>query len=138
METKTKKWRDHGGEDAVWVKLAVPATGKFRDGLVAVAEQTGVARSAIYHLALRRGLASLQEKGVNLRDLMGLVPSLGFRRGKRCPPRPRAEANPDVSLYFVLGSLRGGLSSTLIRRSLRGIEGMAEGVWRSATGADVS
>ena len=87
METKTKELQDRGGQDEVWVKLAVPATGKFRDGLVAVADQTGVARSAIYHLALRRGLASLQEKSVDARDLMGLLPSLDFRRGKRSRPK---------------------------------------------------
>ena len=72
---KTRELWDHGGEDAVWFELSVPTTGKFRDGLVAVADQTGVARSAIYHLALRRGLESLRAKGFDTRDLTGLVPS---------------------------------------------------------------
>ena len=45
MATKTKKWRDQRGEDAVWVKLAVPVTGKLRDGLVAVARRAGVTRA---------------------------------------------------------------------------------------------
>ena len=86
METKTEKSRDRGGEDAVWVKVAVPVRGKLREGLVAVARRAGVTRAAIYHLALRRGLASLQEKRVDARDLIGLLPSLDFRRSKRSPP----------------------------------------------------
>ena len=35
METKTNESQDRGGENAVWVKLSVPVTGKLRDGLVA-------------------------------------------------------------------------------------------------------
>ena len=87
METKMNESQDQGGEDAVWLVLNVPTTGKLRAGLIAVADQTGVGRSAIYHLALRRGLDSLQEKGVDARDLTGLLPPLGFRQSRRWKPR---------------------------------------------------
>ena len=60
---KTREPRDRGGEDGVWVKLAVPVTGELRDGLVDFAEQTGVTRATLYHLAMRRGLESLRAKG---------------------------------------------------------------------------
>ena len=56
---KTRESQDHGEQDAVWFKIAFPTTRKLREGLVAIADETGVARSATYHLALRRGLASL-------------------------------------------------------------------------------
>ena len=84
---KTRKSRDRGGEDGVWVKLAVPATGKLRDGLVDFAEQTGVTRATIYHLAMRRGLESLRAKGFDAGDLVGLVPSPDYRRSRRSPPK---------------------------------------------------
>ena len=87
METKTKKSRDRGGENAVWVKLAVPATGKLRDGLVAGrgANRSGSVCDLSSGAETRLGLAA-GEEGQLARDLMGLVPSLGFRRGKRSPP----------------------------------------------------
>ena len=84
---KTNESPDHGGEDAVWVKLAVPATRELRDGLVDLAEQTGVTRATLYHLAMRRGLESLRAKGFNAGDLTGLVPSPDYRRYKRSPPK---------------------------------------------------
>ena len=49
---KTRESQDHGGQDAVWFKIAFPTTRKLREGLVAIADETGVARSATYHLAL--------------------------------------------------------------------------------------
>ena len=79
--------RGRGGQCADWLILNIPAPIKLRDGLVDVANQAGVSRSAVYHLALRRGLASLQEKSVDARDLMGLLPPLDFRRSRRWSPR---------------------------------------------------
>ena len=87
METKTHESQDQGAQDAGWLIMNIPATTKLRDGLVDVANQTGVSRSAVYHLALRRGLASLQEKSIDARDLIGLLPPPDFRRTRRSLPK---------------------------------------------------
>ena len=84
---KTNESRGRGGQCADWLILNFPAPIELRDGLIDVANQIGVVRSAVYHLALRRGLASLQEKSVDARDLIGLLPPLDFRRSRRSPPK---------------------------------------------------
>ena len=44
---KTRESQDYGEQDVVWFKIAFPTTRKLREGLVAIADETGVARSGI-------------------------------------------------------------------------------------------
>ena len=86
METKTRRSRDHGGEDAVWVKLAVPVTGKLRDGLVAGRgpNRSGSVCDLSSGAETRPGLAGGKESQRPGLDRAGSLS--GLPSGKRSPP----------------------------------------------------